>query len=293
MSLPPLHLLKTFEVAARELSFKRAANDLNITPSAVSHQMRQLEEHLDITLFARVNRGLRLTSAGQAFFDDVQPAIDSLTRACRDLNKRFGSPQLRASVLPLMAAEIIIPALGAFHDAHPEVSLRLETSLQPEDFELSELDVAIRYGMGDWPGLVSERISDIAGSPMCSPAYAKEKQLKEVADIARCNLIGLPMVPRAWNLLADQAGIEPIEMAHSLSMDSLLGALRAAEQGLGMGIGVFPLMNPLVESGRIVRPFNVEVRVPEGYYLVWRPEDEGRADLQVFRQWVKTLFAGL
>ena len=291
--LPPLHLLRTFDVAASRLSFKAAAEALHVTPSAVSHQMRQLEELLGLALFQRANRGLRLTPAGQAYHARVHQSLQQLALATRELDQRFGKPQLRASILPLMAAEIIIPALESFHAAHPDMALRIETSVQMADFDTGEVDVAVRYGDGHWPGLSCERICDVVGSPVCSPEYARQKQLSSIEDIRHCNLIGLPLETRAWQILAQQAGMNDFEPEHTLFLDSLLAASRAAEQGIGIGIGVFPLMTPLVESRRLVTPFDIWVPVPEGYYLVWRPEDESRPDLRAFRGWIRALFAEL
>ncbi len=291
--LPPLHLLRTFEVAGRLLSFKQAAEVLHVTPSAVSHQMRQLEDALGIDLFSRINRGLQLTAAGELYHRDVTEGLGRLTRSTLDLHRRFGRPALRASILPLMAAELIIPALETFQTQHPDIELRIETSVEVADFANSDLDVAIRYGVGDWPGLASEKVCSIVGTPVCSAAFAREHKLRDIEDIRRCKLIGLPLETHAWEMLANAAGLKDFHPEHTLFLDSLLATSRAAEQGLGLGIGVFPLMSPLVQSGRLVTPFNVWVPVPQGYHLVWRPEDTERPALLAFRRWVRELMADL
>jgi len=292
--LPPLHLLRTFEVAGRLLSFKQAAEILHVTPSAVSHQMRQLEESLGIDLFSRLNRSLQLTAAGELYHRDVTEGLGRLTRSTLDLHRRFGRPALRASILPLMAAELIIPALESFQTQHPDIELRIETSVEITDFANSDLDVAIRYGLGDWPGLASEKVCDIVGTPVCSPGFARENRLNgDINDIRRCKLIGLPLETHAWEMLAEAAGMKDFHPEHTLFLDSLLATSRAAEQGLGLGIGVFPLMSPLVQAGRLVTPFPCWVPVPQGYHLVWRPEDSQRPALLAFRQWVRELMAGL
>lgn len=291
--LPPLHLLRTFEAAARLLSFKLAAEELHVTPSAVSHQMRQLEDALGLDLFSRANRGLQLTSAGTQYQQEVADALSRLQRSTADLHRRFGRPSLRASILPLMAAELIIPALETFQIAHPDIELRIETSVKIEDFSSSDLDVAIRYGLGDWPGLASEKICDIVGTPVCSPAYAQALELNSVEDIRRCKLLGLPLEARAWELFGEAAGLKDFHPEHSLFLDSLLATSRAAEQGLGLAIGVFPLMSPLVQTGRLVAPFPVWVPVPQGYHLVWRTEDTDRPALKAFRDWIRALMASL
>lgn len=291
--LPPLQLLRTFETAARLLSFKEAALALHVTPSAISHQMKQLEEHLGIDLFSRVNRGLQLTAAGQQYRHEVADALARLTRSTDDLHRRFGRPALRASILPLMAADLIIPALQSFQTKHPDIELRIETSIQMADFAKSDLDVAIRFGLGDWPGLASEKICNIIGTPVCSPNYALANKLKEIDDIRHCQLIGLPVQERAWERLAEAADLQDFKPEHSLFLDSLLSTSRAAEQGLGLAIGLFPLMSPLLQSGRLVAPFPIWVPVPEAYYMVWRPEDSNRPALTAFRDWIRELMGAL
>jgi LysR family glycine cleavage system transcriptional activator len=291
--LPPLQLLRTFETAARLLSFKDAAEALHVTPSAISHQMKQLEEHLGIDLFSRVNRGLQLTAAGQQYRHEVADALGRLTRSTDDLHRRFGRPALRASILPLMAADLIIPALQSFQTKHPDIELRIETSIQMADFAKSDLDVAIRFGLGDWPGLACEKICNIIGTPVCSPNYAHANKLKEIDDIRHCQLIGLPLEERAWERLAEAAGLQDFKPEHSLFLDSLLSTSRAAEQGLGLAIGLFPLMSPLLQSGRLVAPFPIWVPVPEAYYMVWRPEDSNRPALTAFRDWIRELMGAL
>lgn len=291
--LPPLQLLRTFETAARLLSFKDAALALHVTPSAISHQMKQLEEHLGIDLFSRVNRGLQLTAAGLQYRHEVADALARLTRSTDDLHRRFGRPALRASILPLMAADLIIPALQSFQTMHPEIELRIETSIEMVDFAKSDLDVAIRFGLGDWPGLASEKICNIIGTPVCSAGYARDNNLKEIEDIRRCQLIGLPVQERAWERLAEAAGVVDFKPEHSLFLDSLLSTSRAAEQGLGLAIGLFPIMSPLLQSGRLVAPFPIWVPIPEGHYMVWRPEDSDRPALTAFRDWIRNLMSEL
>lgn len=291
--LPPLQLLRTFETAARLLSFKEAALALHVTPSAISHQMKQLEETLGIDLFSRVNRGLQLTAAGQQYRHEVSDALARLARSTDALHRRYGRPELRASILPLMAADLIIPALQSFQEQHPDIALRIETSIDITDFANSDLDVAIRFGLGDWPGLASEKICDIIGTPVCSPSYARDNNLATIEDLRHCQLIGLPVQERAWHRLAEATGLDGFEPEHSLFLDSLLATSRAAEQGLGVAIGLFPLMSPLLQSGRLVAPFPTWLPIPEGYYIVWRPEDSDRPALTAFRDWIRELMGGL
>lgn len=291
--LPPLQLLRTFETAARLLSFKGAAQALHVTPSAISHQMKQLEEHLGIDLFSRINRGLQLTAAGQQYRHEVADVLARLTRSTDDLHRRFGRPALRASILPLMAADLIIPALQSFQTKHPDIELRIETSIEVADFTKSDLDVAIRFGLGDWPGLASEKICDIIGTPVCSPSYAHANNLTDIEDIRRCQLIGLPLQERAWERLAEAAGLTHFKPEPSLFLDSLLSASRAAEQGLGLAIGLFPIMSPLLQSGRLIAPFPTWLPIPEGHYLIWRPEDSNRPAVTAFRDWIRSLMSEL
>jgi LysR family glycine cleavage system transcriptional activator len=289
-NLPPLQLLHIFNVAGRHLSFKLSAQELHVTPSAVSHQIKKLEQHLGFALFRRLNRGLALTHGGEAYLNLCDDTFSQLRVGTSRINKRYAHPQIRASILPYMAGEAVIPNLQMFKAKHPDIELFIETSYQFTDFGGDEVDCAIRYGDGKWPGICAEKLLPVIGIPICSPEYQRKHQLHKPQDIVGKEVIQLPMVPNAWNVWCKTAGVENFTLEHSLSLDSLLSNMQAAEQGVGIAIGVIPLVYPWLESGRVICPFNEAIEVEEGYYFLYREEDKDRAEIHQFKDWVQDLF---
>lgn len=289
-NLPPLQLLHVFEVAGRHLSFKLAAQELHVTPSAVSHQIKKLEQHLDFALFRRLNRGLALTSGGQAYLKLCEETFAQLRLGTSRINKRYARPQVRASILPYMAGEAVIPNLQSFKEQYPDVELFIETSYQYADFDREDVDCAIRYGKGNWPGICAEKLLPVLGIPICSPEYQKKHQLHHPQDIVGKEVIQLPMAPEAWQIWCEAAGVTGFNLEHNLSLDSLLANMQAAERGVGIAIGVIPLIYPWLTNGRVVCPFDTAIEVDEGYYFVYREDDKDRPEIHQFKTWVQDLF---
>ncbi len=287
--IPPLNLLRVFEVAGRRLSFKEAAKELYVTPSAVSHQIKSLEEQLGFALFRRHNRALALTKAGQEMFISVNQHLNALRQDVSRIVRRHGSPSVRAHILPFMASEYVIPNLHHFQMEHPDIELRIETSANALDFELHDTDIGVRLGMGNWPGLVAEKLVCIEATPVCSKSFQERHQMSELSDLTDKTLIQIQWQEDPWRRWADQTGV-PLENTHQLTLDSFVNTLTAAEQGLGVALALFPLAYTWVEQGRLVAPFRERIPVEEAYYLVYRPEDSDREDLQRFVRWLVALF---
>ena len=167
--LPPLNALRSYEAAARHLSFTRAAGELGVTPAAVSHQVKMLEDHLGVALFQRVNRQLVLTEAGGACLPGIRAAFEGLSTAIDSISVAGRSGVLTVSVAPSFASKWLLPRLERFKAIHPDIDVRVSASMQLVDFAGGEIDVAIRYGSGRYPGLASERLIDEAVIPVCSP----------------------------------------------------------------------------------------------------------------------------
>lgn len=291
---PPLALLNTFEAAGRLGSFKAAASELNVTPSAISHQIKTLEEHLNFQLFRRKNRALTLTDAGAALLKSVGTNLDALKQGVDQVQRRFGHPSIRAHILPFQATEIVIPNLHHFQAANPNVELRIETSLYGGGVELGEVDIGIKLSeSGVFPGFESDLLLNIEVSPVCSPGYQETHNIWEFKDLLGKTLIHIPYGENAWKRWADTVELEALDTKEALTLDSFASNLGAAEEGLGVALGIFPLAYPRVKQGRLVELFNHPIAVDEAYYLVYRPEDAKRADIQAFRQWLLALFAQL
>lgn len=286
---PQLNLLRVFEAAGRNLSFKDAAKELFVTPSAVSHQIKSLEEQLGFALFSRHNRSLKLTKAGKELLSHVSHHLGELRQDVARVQRRYGRPTIRAHILPFMASEYVIPNLHHFQSAHPDIELRIETSLNALDHELHDLDVGVRLGLGNWPGLTAEKLVCIEATPLCSPGYQARHQMQHLEDMQGKTLIQIQWQEDPWQRWAEYTQ-QPLNSGHKLTLDSFMNSLTAAEQGLGIALGLFPLAYNWIEQGRLVAPFKERIPVDEAYYLVYRPEDQDRAELQLFIRWLVDLF---
>ncbi|MFT6269975.1 MAG: LysR family glycine cleavage system transcriptional activator [Alphaproteobacteria bacterium] len=285
--LPPLHLLHLFEAAGRNLSFKKAAEELFLTPSAISHQIKALEAYLEITLFTRQARGVKLTQAGTSYLAVIQEVFEKLAQGTVQLKHTYSSQSLRIATFSSLASNIIIPRLGLFQRAFPEIELNIETSTELLDLRYDEFDIALRLGKGVWPGVISEKIFDLHVSPMCSPAFAQKHKLTNVSQIPRVPLIKLSTIEDAWSTWAKIVGLTGLELHSSLSLGSYDAVIQAAQQGLGLALGALPLENPALSNGQLVKPFKEQIQFEQSCYAVYLPQDKQRQDISVFLRWFK------
>jgi LysR family glycine cleavage system transcriptional activator len=287
--LPPLHLLQLFEAAGRHLSFKKAAEELYLTPSAISHQIKALEEHLGIALFTRLTRGVQLTSAGANYLVVVKDVFQRLDQGTKSLKQRFCAQSLRISTIPSIASNIIIPRLGLFQQEFPDIELKIETSLDLVDLRYDECDLGIRLGDGVYPGLIVEKMFDLQVTPMCSPDFCHKHQLKQVDQISTVPLIQLSTMEDSWPTWGGSVGVKDVVSNSTLSLGSYDAVMQAAQQGLGLALGAVPLENLTLKSGRLVRPFKEQHIFRHACYAAYRPHDKDRRDISVFIQWFKQL----
>jgi LysR family glycine cleavage system transcriptional activator len=285
--LPPLHLLHLFEAAGRNLSFKKASEELFLTPSAISHQIKALEENLGITLFTRQARGVKLTVAGTSYLAVVQEIFEKLDQGTTQLKKQCFSQSLRIATFSTLASNIIIPRLGLFQHTFPELKLNIETSTDLIDLRYNEFDIALRLGKGDWPGVISEKIFDLQVSPMCSPTFAQKHKLTSVSQIPHVPLIKLSSIEDGLSRWAKNVGLTGLELNSSLSLGSYDAVIQAAQQGLGLALGALPLENSALSNGQLVKPFKEQIQFEQSCYAVYLPQDKQRQDISVFLQWFK------
>ena len=285
--LPPLHLLQLFEAAGRNLSFKKAAQELFLTPSAISHQIKALEENLGMALFTRQARGVKLSVAGVTYLEVVQQTFQTLEHGTLQLKKQHLSQSLRIATFSTIASNIIIPRLSLFQQAFPEIELNIETSTDLVDLRYDEIDIALRLGKGDWPGVISEKIFDLQVSPMCSPAFAQMHTLSSVCQIPHVPLIKLSNMEDAWSNWAKNVGLTGLELHSSLILDSYDAAIQAAQQGLGLALGALPLETSALSNAQLVKPFKEKIQFEQSCYAVYLPQDKQRQDISVFLHWFK------
>lgn len=269
--LPPTSSLRAFALAARCLSFKHAADELGLSPSALSRQIQALEEHVGVALFRRLNPGLELTDEGRRYLDSVEAALDLLGTAQRRL---AGRPrELRVSALQSFSESWLVPRLPEFERRHPDIELKIEATLRYADFARDPVDVAIRFGRGPWDGLHGEPIVDLDYFPVCSPALASgAPRLREPADLAEHALIHIAQTPDAWPVWLRAAGVAGLEPRRSVIYDHVGIALSAAASGQGVALSTEMLCEAWLRDGRLCRPLAQRARSAETYHLVCRPE---------------------
>jgi LysR family glycine cleavage system transcriptional activator len=286
--IPALAALLAFERAGSQLSFRRAARDLALSPSAISHQIRGLEAQFGVKLFIRGARSVRLTADGERYLHKVSAALATLQDASREMlrGRRDSGSELWVSSLPFFTSTILIPALADFKQRNPGLTLRIEATHQYADFNNSGVDVAIRYGREQSTGLKFEPLIEVRGLAVCSPALIKGG-LRRPEDLSRQVLIHLTSQPRAWPTWLREAGLTRIAPREHIWLDSVPAMLEAAEQGLGVALAMAPLIEARPGFGKkLVAPFDFETRHSETLYLVSRIEQARDRRIGALRRWI-------
>ncbi len=288
--LPSLSLLRAFERAAYHRSFKLAAEEMHVTPSAVSHKIKQLEEELGIPLFQRLTRAVKLTPGGQAYFRDVHRAFARLETGTRQLHDRYGRQVLRLQLLPFFATEVLVPRLHSFQATHPDIDLHLESSFGRAEIHPEDADISVVLGKGNWPGLVCEPLMNLELMAVCSPAVAARMRPDHPEDINQQTVIYFSSKLDAWEQWARGMNLSEFKPKGSLTVDSMFSALQAAEQGLGIATAIMPITEERLRRNGLVAPFSQSVRIPDRYFLVYRKSDAVRPNVAQFRDWLLAQF---
>lgn len=289
--LPSIASLQAFACAARTLSFKQAARELHVSPSALSRQIQGLEEHLGTPLFARRNPGLSLTAAGRRYLGTAERVLAELREAERAVGRRRAGP-LRVSALESFSAQWLVPHLPEFEARHPDIGLEIEATLRYADFSRDPVDVAIRFGVGPWEGLHAEPLVDLCFQPVCSPALLEsEPRLREPADLAGQVWIHVSQVPGAWADWCREAGVPGLRGRRDLYFDHVGIAHSAAESGQGVAVSSSLLSAAAVEAGRLCTPFDLPVRSESTYHLVCPVEGLEDPRIVALRDWLVAALA--
>ena len=284
--LPSLNGLKAFEAAARHLSFTRAAAELNVTQAAVSHQVKALEESLGLALFRRLNRALLLTDEGQALLPPLSEALDRMALAVDGLARREETGTLTVRTLDSFAAGWLVRRLGRFRALYPDIEVRIAISDHLVDFTRDDVDMAVRYGRGEWPGLDSTRLMTEEIFPVCSPALlADGPPLEKPPDLRRHTLLHDEMREdwRMWLLAAGVGGVDPTR-GPGYHHSNLV--MQAAMAGEGVALGRSVLVADELAAGRLVKPFDVSLPAEYAYYVVYPEAAAGRPKVRALRDWL-------
>ncbi|QND73062.1 transcriptional regulator GcvA [Tardiphaga robiniae] len=287
--LPSLNGLRAFEAAARHLSFTNAASELNVTQTAISHQIKRLEEELGLKLFIRQNRTLALTPQGHDYLPGVRAAFNDLRLATDRLKRRDNDHVLTVSTLASMASKWLLPRISAFQKAHPDIDVRITTSTSMVDFKSGDVDAAIRYGRGRWPGLRADWLTADDLFPVCSPALRTgKKALLKPQDLADYTLLhSSGGYDDDWRLWLTAAGLPAdISKQPGLTFDMIFMTLQAAIDGLGVAIGRTTYVEGDLAKGRLVVPFDMRMPADAGFYLVSPDASSDSRKLKAFRDWL-------
>jgi LysR family glycine cleavage system transcriptional activator len=287
--LPSLNGLRAFEAAARHLSFTQAAAELNVTQTAISHQIKRLEQELGVRLFLRQNRALTLTPKAAEYLPGVRAAFNDLKLATDRLLRREDDHVLTVSTLASLAAKWLLPRLSTFQEAHPGIDVRITTSTSLVDFQRDNVDAAIRYGRGQWQGLRADWLMADELFPVCSPSLLKgEKPLKCPEDLRGHVLLHTSNANSDdWRLWLTAAGL-PADLSKQpgITFDLIFMTIQAAIDGIGVAMGRTSYVQDDIAKGRLVVPFKITLPADAGFYLV---SPHARADspkLAAFRQWM-------
>jgi LysR family glycine cleavage system transcriptional activator len=291
-SLPPLNALRAFEAAARHLSFTKAAEELNVTQAAISHQVKALEEALGLKLFRRLNRRLMLTDGGQAYLPPLRQALDGIAAATKRLQAHEEAGPLKVSVLNSFAAKWLLPRLPRFRDSHPEIDVAVWATDKLAAFGREESDMGIRYGLGRYPDhLRTDLLMRDSVFPVCSPKLLDGPHpLRAPDDLSHHTLLhdfvsGTDDSPD-WRFWLKRAGVESVDPDRGPAYSDSGMVLAAAIAGQGVALGRSSLADDDIAAGRLVRPFGPMLPTRFAYYVVSPVAIADRPKIRLFRDWL-------
>jgi len=284
--LPPLNALRTFEAGARHLSFTKAAGELHVTQAAVSHQVKLLEEDLGVSLFRRMTRKLALTEEGRALMRVAGEALDAIAGEAARLREAPGGRTLSLSLIPTFGVKWLAQRLGRFWAQHPEIELRLHHSIHRADFARDDVDAAVRWGGGAWPGVEAVYLMRAGLVPVCSPALLEGAYpLCAPADLRHHTLLHHDDFVE-WTQWLALAGAHDVEARRGPVIDDPSILHQAAIDGQGVALESENLIRADLEAGCLVKPFDIDLDRDNAYYLVAPPRAFERPNVQAFRDFL-------
>jgi len=289
--LPPLNALRAFEAAARHLNFSRAADELSVTPGAVSQQIQNLEDYVGAALFKRTPKGLLLTDAAQTALPALREAFDRLAEAASLLTAAVDGRRLTLTAAPSFAAKWLVPRLGRFEAAHPQVDVWLSADMDLVDFAAGEVDLAIRYGAGRYPGLEALRLMQETVIAVASPTLIEANPLNDPADLAHHILLhdGSPDADDScpdWSMWLAARGVKGVDGNRGPRFNQSSLVIEAAVGGRGVALAKRTLAQADLEAGRLVAPLQIATAVDFAYHVV-HPKAKGRLpQVKAFVAWI-------
>ena len=285
--LPPLNWLRTFETAARHLSFTLAAKELNVTQAAVSQQVKALEKRLGIPLFRRDHNRLFLTYAGQAWLPKLRAGFDLLASGTEELHIYDQGASLTVRLPSSFSIQWLVPRLDRFHARYPTIDIRLLALGRARDVDGTIVGLDIRNGTGDWPGLESTLLMSEHVFPVCSPRIAQgDRPLREPGDLAGHELLHVSGYRTDWRMWFDRAGLKDIDVSRGAYFDQSITAIHAAINGLGVVLGRSPLVAGDLAAGRLIAPFDIELAGENAYWITVPPSLGKLPHIAAFHNWL-------
>ena len=285
--LPPMNTLRAFEAAARLLSFTRAAEELHVTQAAISHQIKALETAIGVRLFRRLNRSLLMTEAGQRYLPVVRDALDALRDATEALTRQDETGVLTVSTVPSFAATWLVPRLTRFRAAHPEIDIRISATDEIIDLERNGVDMGIRYGSDNHPGLRTDRLLNVEQFLVCSPRLVNEgaHPLRTPEDLRYHTLLH-DETSADWHRWLKEMGVAGTDAARGPTFNHSNVVIEAAIDGQGVAVARSAIAATALADGRLVRPFDISLPLDAAYYVVCPLANADRPKVKIFRDWL-------
>ena len=284
--LPPLNSLKSFEAAGRLLSFTRAAEELHVTQAAVSHQVKVIEEYLGISLFNRYPRRLSLTLQGKALLPEVIEAFDRISSAISAVRQDRPCRMLNVRLTPSFAAKWLSPRLKYFWLQYPEIDLCMFHANPAVDFAREDIDIAVTYGKGDWPGVVAEPLLSLDYFPVCLPSFmSNDKPLRDITNLHYYTLLHDTNY-ECWTDWLKLAEIDGINTRKGTIIDDTNVLIQAALDGQGVALGSTTFVQDHLDSGRLIKPFDITLRNDFAYYVVCPSDHLKNPAVKAFKDWM-------
>ena len=288
----PLNALRAYETSARHLSFVKASEELSVTPAAVSHQVKKLEEYLGLPLFRRRSRGLLLTESGQVLLTELREVFLRLDKAMERVIDSDSRGTVTLSVAPTFATMWLIPRLQKFYALQPDIDVRISTSLGLVDFQRDDYDAAIRLGSGQWFGLETIKLFDETVTPMCSPRLLEGPDALNHPDDLRKHVLlhnhSMDYDPEAptWDTWLKAAGASKVDASRGTHFSLPDHGLQASIDGAGVVLGWRTLAAPDIAAGRVVAPFDLVLPLGSSFYLAYPEAYAPRSNIAALRDWL-------
>lgn len=284
--LPPLNALLSFEAAARNGSFYQAAEELYVTPSAISHQIKSLESFLGVQLFERKKRQIEITAAGKRYTKFIQKALREIDKGTQDLIASHDTGELSISMTPAFLNYWLLPRIDKFYEQNPDIQLDINASVALIDFPRSDIDIAVYFGHGDWPNVESSFLRHSERVPVCSPKLLEKHAINTPSDLLEHKLFFVKQRKEEWEAWFDLAETEYNMRKYPISFSSSSLAVKAAAEGVGIALADISLASESIRKGELIMPFDIRLKLEKAFYVVYQKNRKMTFAMKAFKEWM-------